>query len=362
MRSNLKSNNFLNENFKKILTNEEILLLKSYGGLNFNIAETMRENVLSTFQIPLGIIDDLNLNGKKYFVPLAIEEKGVITQIEKGLDLINHGSGINAESSPSIMIGQIQVIDVPDSTLAENNILKEKQNLLLDANSVSTTRKALDLKVRNLETIMGNMMIVELFIDVKDSMGANIVDSMCELISPTIEQLSGGKVNIRILSNLATKRMVTLNTKIPIDIFSDKTIPEKIINASIFAETDPYRAATHNKGIMNGISAVLLATGNDTRAVEAGAHSYASLKGTYNSLSTWRFDNTGNLVGFLELPMSVGTVGGMVQVHPLAKICLKILDVKTSKDLGQIAGAIGLASNLGALYTLVTDGITSVLK
>lgn len=344
------------------LSDEEKQLILKRGGLKIGIAETMRENVISTFQIPLGFVSDLKVNGKSYFVPLAIEERGVVSQIIKGIELINSGSGFIAKSTESIMIGQIQIVNIPDLIKAEQNILAEKKNLLVDANSISTTRKAIDLQIKNIDTKFGKMMIVELFIDVKDSMGANIVDSMCELLAPTIEQLSGGRVNIRILSNLATKRMVKVKGKIPYENFNDSSIIEKIVKASIFADADPYRAVTHNKGIMNGVSAVLLATGNDTRAVEAGAHAYASIQGKYTPLSNWKQDSKGNLYGCLQLPMSVGVVGGIVSVHPLAKLCLKILDVKSSEALGQVAGAIGLSSNLGALYTLVTTGITAISK
>jgi len=290
-------------------------------------------------------------------VLLATEERGVIAQAFTGARLAALGGGFTAEYTGSIMRGQVQVMGVPDMEVAVRKVLAEKEALMLEANTVSTTRKAIDMGVRTLQSEVGPMMVVELFVDVRDSMGANLVDSMCELIAPTVEKLTGGRVNMRILSNLATERMVRVKATVPASQLGEG-VAKMITEACIFAEADPYRAVTHNKGIMNGVVGVLLATGNDTRAVEAGAHAYASLSGRYKPLSTWRVKDD-VLVGALEMPLPVGTVGGAVQAHRLARLVLKLLGAETASELAMIAGAIGLACNLGALHTLVTGGISS---
>jgi hydroxymethylglutaryl-CoA reductase len=231
-------------------------------------------------------------------------------------------------------------------------ILTYKEEVLEMANKMSRTRKALDLEVRLLSSSIGRMLIVELFVDVRDSMGANLVNSMCEAVAPFIENLSEGRTIVRVLSNLATKRMVHIKTVVEKDVLEDRAV-DSIVKASNFAAADPYRAATHNKGIMDGVSSVLLATSNDTRAVEAGAHAYAALKGRYRPLSTWSKDERDNLQGELKMPMQVGIIGGTILTHPTAKTVLKILGVKTSNELGEIAASTGLAYNLAVLNALV---------
>jgi hydroxymethylglutaryl-CoA reductase len=341
------------------LTPEEVEVFSSKDGLSVEYANKLRENVLGLFHVPLCIVEGVVVNGRVLLIPLAIEERGVVEMVMRGADLVAGCGGFTAESTDQIMIGQIQVVGVGDVEEGIRRVSSERDNLLLEANTVSATRRAVDLKARGLDTEAGLMLIVEIYVDVKDSMGANVVNSMCEMISPAVEGLTGGRVNMAILTNLSSKRMVKVQTRIPGErIYGE--VAERIVKASAFAEADPYRAVTHNKGIMNGVSAVLLATGNDTRAVEAGAHAYASLCGAYKPLSTWTRGADGGLVGTLEMPLSVGTVGGVVNSHPIARINLKLLGVEGAADLGQIAASVGLAANFGALYTLVTEGVKSI--
>jgi len=337
------------------LTPEEVETLGARDALSIEHADKLRENVLGLLHVPLGVVDGLTLNGRGFMVTLAIEERGVVEMVRRGAGL----AAYSAESSEQIMMGQIQVVGVPDVGEGIRSVLAERANLLVEMNAVSTTRRALDLTARGLDTEAGPMLIVEVHVDVKDSMGANVVNSMCEVIRPAVEALTGGRVNMAILTNLSTGRMVRVHARVPAGRLSDGVI-DGVVKASAFAEADPYRAVTHNKGIMNGVSAVLLATGNDTRAVEAGAHAYASLRGAYRPLSKWRRSPDGGLMGYLEMPLSVGTVGGVVNTHPIAKINLKLLSVTTAAELGQVAASVGLASNLGALYTLVFEGVKSI--
>ncbi len=341
---------------RKILTEDELNLL-IHGGLNIELANQLRENVIGTIQIPLCIADGFMVNSKELLIPLATEERSIVLQAERGAGLVDEG--FHSESSEQIMIGQLQVVNVSNLNLAKKRVLSEKTSLLEDASAISSTRKPIDLTARCIDTVVGPMLIIELYVDVKDSMGANLVDSMCELIAPTIEEITGGRVNMRILSNLATSRMVHVTTKVKKETLGEAII-ERIVKASAFASIDPYRATTHNKGVMNGVSAVLLATGNDTRAVEAGAHAYASLSGVYRPLTEWNIDKSGDLIGDLKMPMSVGTIGGIINAHPVAKLSLRILGIKNAAELGQAAASTGLASNLGALYILVTSGIKSI--
>jgi len=337
------------------LTPEEVEVLAARDALSIEHADKLRENVLGLLHVPLGVVDGFMLNGRGVMVPLAVEERGVVEMVRRGASLTE----FTAESSEQIMIGQLQVVDVPDIGQGIRRVLAERDNLLLEANTVSTTRKALDLTARRLATDAGPMLIVEIHVDVKDSMGANVVNSMCELMRPAVEELTGGRVNMAILSNLSTERMVRVHARVPAGRLGEGVMRD-IVKASAFAEADPYRAVTHNKGIMNGVSAVLLATGNDTRAAEAGAHAYASLSGAYKPLSKWRRSPDGGLMGYMEMPLSVGTVGGVVNTHPVAKINIKLLGVTSAAELGQVAASVGLASNLGALYTLVGEGVKSI--
>jgi hydroxymethylglutaryl-CoA reductase len=329
------------EELLKLLSNEELDLFILTGGIDMDVWDQMRENVIGITKIPIGVAENFVINGNSAIIPIATEEKSVIMQASIGAGLVPEG--FTAYTSGNIMIGQIQVLDVPDLDAAEEAVLAEKEALLFDANTISRTR----------------MLIVEIFVDVRDSMGANLIDSMCELLAPTIARITGGRTLLRILSNLATRRIVTVTVRVPVETMGSIVIDD-IIAADAFAWADPYRASTSNKGVMNGVIGVLLATSNDTRAVEAGAHSYASITGTYRPLTKWSKDENGDLVGALEIPMGIGTVGGVIQSHKLAKVVLRLMNVETASDLAMIAGSVGLACNLGALYIMVTEGIKSI--
>ncbi len=322
-----------------------------------DVADQMRENVIGITKIPIGVAENFVINGNSAIIPIATEENSVIMQASIGAGLVPEG--FTASTSGNIMIGQIQVLDVPDLDAAEEAVLAEKEALLFDTNTISRTRKAVDLQVKRLGTAVGKMLIVEIFVDVRDSMGANLIDSMCELLAPTIARITGGRTLLRILSNLATRRIVTVTVRVPVETMGSIVIDD-IIAADAFAWAAPYRASTRNAGVMNGVIGVLLATSNDTRAVEAGAHSYASITGTYRPLTKWSKDENGDLVGALEIPMGIGTVGGVIQSHKLAKVVLRLMNVETASDLAMIAGSVGLACNLGALYIMVTEGIKSI--
>ena len=331
-------------------------ILTSTGGLDIETADQMRENVIGITRIPIGLAENFVINGKPILVPIATEERSVITQASTGAGLVEN---FTATTTGNIMIGQIQVLDVPDMAYAKKAVLDEKEALLIDANTISRSRKAVDLRVKELDSAVGPMLIVQIYADVRDSMGANLVDSMCELVAPTVARLTGGRVNMRILSNLATERLVRVSATVSKTVIGEDVI-NQILEADAFAWADPYRASTSNKGVMNGIIGLLLATSNDIRAVEAGAHSYAAITGTYKPLTKWVKTENGDLHGTLEMPMSVGTVGGVVRTHKLARIVLKLLGVETAAELSMIAGSVGLASNLGALYIMVTEGIKSI--
>jgi len=341
----------------KLLSDEEFDLFTFTGGLDMEAADQMRENVIGITKMPIGVAENFVINGKPALVPIATEERSVIIQASIGAGLAP--DGFRASTTGNIMIGQIQVLDIPDMDVAETAVLDEKEGLLIDANTVSRTRKAVDLQVKRLESVAGPMLVVEILADVRDSMGANLIDTMCELLAPTVAKLTGGRVLLRILSNLATKRLVQVSVSIPKEIIGEDVV-DRIIEADAFAWADSYRASTSNKGVMNGVVGVLLATSNDTRAVEAGAHSFAAITGSYRPLTKWRKNENGDLVGTLEMPMSVGTVGGVIQSHKLAKVVLRVMNVETASDLAVIAGSVGLACNLGALYLMVTEGIRSI--
>jgi len=347
--------NYLKKFWK--LSEEEVKLLSSSGALRLDLADKMIENVVGVIPIPFGIASGFIVNDKEYFVPMATEMRGIISMVTRGAELTQSTGGFKATSTGSTMIGQIQLTKIQDFEKAKQEIMANKEKILQEANPQSRTRKAFDLEVRTLETSIGSMLIVELLVDVKDSMGANVVDSMCEAVAPLVASLAKGKVNLRIVSNLATRRLVHVETVVSKNAVGGVEIVDRIVEASAFAESDSFRAATHNKGILNGVSAILLTTNNDTRAVEAGAHAYAALQGRYRPLSTWHKNEVGDLVGELEMPMAVGIVGGAISSHPIAKLLLKILSVKTAAELGEVAASVGLAYNLAAIQALVTNGV-----
>jgi hydroxymethylglutaryl-CoA reductase len=339
------------------MSEEEIGLFSPSNALGLEMADRMIENVVGFMPIPLGIATGLIVNGKEYLVPMATEQKSVISLVTAGAECTRATGGFKVESTASTMIGQVQLMKVHDFQEARQAVSANKERILQEANTQSRTRRAVDIEVRTVDSAVGRMLIVELLVDVKDSMGANVVDSMCEAVAPMITSLTGGNANVRIVSSLATRRLVHVEATVMKDNFEGVETIDRIVSASAFAESDPSRAVTHNKGIMNAVSAVVLATCNDTRAVEAGAHAYAAMSGQYLPLSVWHKDEEGSLLGKLTMPMAVGIVGGAISTHPTASIALKIMGVKTAKELGAIAASAGLAYNLIALHALVTRGI-----
>jgi hydroxymethylglutaryl-CoA reductase len=344
------------------LTDEEVNVIQSTGCLGFELADRMIENVVGAFPVPLGIAVNFRINGRDYLIPMAIEEPSVVAAASYGAKMARMRGGFFASSTEPIMIGQIQVVDVPDPYEARRAVLAGKVEILSKANEqdpvlVSVGGGARDLDVKVMKSSAGSMVIVELFVDCRDVMGANVVNTMAEAVAPLIERITCGKVCLRIVSNLATKRLARAWTVVAKEEVGGEEVVDGIIKAYSFAEVDPYRAATHNKGILNGIIAVVLASGNDHRAVEAGAHAYAARSGQYSPLTFWEKNKDGDLVGSIEIPMAVGIVGGVTGVHPTAKVTLKILGVKTSSELGEVLAAVGLAQNLAALRALVHEGI-----
>jgi hydroxymethylglutaryl-CoA reductase len=344
------------------LTDQEIDVLWSTGALEIELADRMIENVIGTFPLPLGIAMNFLINGKDYMVPMAIEEPSVVAAATYAAKMAREKGGFFTSSTDPVMIGQIQAIDILDPFAAKMKILTAKNEILKKANEmdpllVSVGGGAKDLDVKVIDTKSGPMVITELHVDCRDAMGANAVNTMAEAVAPMIERLTGGRVYLRIISNLAMKRLARAYTVIPKEAVGGEEIVDGIVEAYNFASADPYRAATHNKGILNGIIGVVIATGNDHRAIEAGAHAYAVKNGQYGPLSHWEKDSDGNLVGSIELPMAVGLIGGATKVHPTAKVAIKILGVKSANELGEIMTAVGLAQNLGALRALAHEGI-----
>lgn len=344
------------------LSDQEIDILRSTGALEMELADRMIENVIGTFPLPLGIAMNFLINGKDYIIPMAIEEPSVVAAATYAAKMAREKSGFFTSSTDPVMIGQIQAVDILDPFAAKMKILTTKNEILKKANEmdpllVSVGGGAKDLDVKVIDTKSGPMVITELHVDCRDAMGANAVNTMAEAVAPMIERLTGGRVYLRIISNLAVKRLARAYSVISKEAVGGEEIVDGIIEAYNFASADPYRAATHNKGILNGIIGVAMATGNDHRAIEAGAHAYAAKNGQYGPLSHWEKDSDGNLVGSIELPMAVGLIGGATKVHPTAKVAIKILGVKSANELGEIMAAVGLAQNLGALRALAHEGI-----
>lgn len=343
------------------LTDDELTLIKT-SKIGLNIADKMIENVIGTFELPLGIATNFLINSRDYLIPMVIEEPSVVAAASNAARMCREGGGLFAVSTESLMFSQIQLVGVTSPHTAAMKIIQNKDEILRIANEkdpvlVGLGGGAKDLEVRVIQSSVGPMVITHLIVDVKDAMGANAVNTMAEAVAPFIEKLTGGKVLLRIISNLADKRLVRVWTKVPKEAVGGPEVVDGIVYAWAFAASDPYRAATHNKGIMNGVVAVGLATGQDTRALEAGAHAYAARSGRYTTLSTWEKDEDGDLIGYLEMPMAVGIVGGATRVNPIAKISLKILGVKSARELAEVMGSVGLAQNLAALRALVSEGI-----
>ena len=342
------------------LTNEEAELFSSC--LDIQTADRMIENVLGTFELPLGVAVNFLINGKDYLIPMATEESSVVAAASNAAKIARAKGGFCTSSSAPLMIGQLQLLHVDDVVTAAEEILNHKDKLLALANAqdkilVNLGGGARDLEVRILDSPLGNMIVVHLVVDVRDAMGANAVNTMCEALAPMLEEITHGYVRLKILSNLADKRLVKATAVFDKEKMGGEHVVDAFLESYTLAAIDPYRAATHNKGIMNGIDAVIIATGNDSRAIEAGAHAYAARDGQYTSLTTYSKDTQGNLVGEIELPMAVGIVGGAANMHPKAKLCRKILGITSAKDLAEVAASIGLAQNFAALFALSTVGI-----
>ena len=344
------------------LSEDEFELLQRGNSLSMNVADRMIENVIGTFPLPLGIAVNFLVNDRDYLIPMAIEEPSVVAAASYAAKMVRAGGGFHTSSTTPVMIGQIQVVKLENPEKARKQVLEAKDRIMEKANSCDPVLVSLgggtkDIQAKVIDTSVGSMLIVELLVDCRDAMGANAVNTMAEAVAPLIEQITKGYVYLRIISNLATKRRAKAWCTVPKKAVGGSEVVDGIVNASAFAAADPFRAATHNKGAMNGITAVILATGNDHRAIEAGAHAYAAINGQYGSLSKWEKNERGDLEGEIELPMAVGLIGGTVRTHPIAKIALKILGVKTANEFGEVLAAVGLAQNLGALRALANEGI-----
>jgi len=350
------------------LTAAEADALTGIHGLSAVDADHMVENAAGVFALPLGIAQNFVVNGREVLVPMVIEEPSVVAGASFMAKLASAGGGFSASTTAPEMIGQLQLLDLADPPSAREKLLANKERLLAAAAECDATLLRLGGGPRDLEVhllsapVIGEFLVVHLIIDVRDAMGANAVNSALEKIAPLAAEITGGRVLLRILSNLADRRLARASCTVPLaqlgfGNFSPETVRDGIIAAWAFASADPYRAATHNKGIMNGIDAVVIATGNDWRAVEAGAHAYAARDGRYTSLSTWCKDADGNLAGEIEMPLAVGIVGGATRVHPAARAAIKLMGVQTAAELAGIIASVGLAQNLAALRALATEGI-----
>lgn len=339
------------------LSAEDIKILREKG-LGMDQAQKMIENVVGTFELPFGVAVNFLINGNDYLIPMVIEEPSVVAASSNAAKLARPGGGFFTSSTAPIMIGQIQLVNVDSPSSARLQILEQKQKILELANQQDPVLLRFGGGCKDLEVkVLDNgMVITHLLVDCRDAMGANAVNTMAEAVAPLIEEMTGGQVYLRIISNLAKYRLARARATFRKEVIGPDTV-DGIVEAYEFARADPFRAATHNKGIMNGITAVVLATGNDTRAVEAGAHAYASLSGRYTSLTHWEKDGNGDLKGSIEIPMAVGLVGGATKSHPVAQVAVKILKVKTACELGEIMAAVGLAQNFAALRALATEGI-----
>ena len=348
-------------NFANLSSEDLEILQNSNGGISYDKADKMVENAIGTFSLPLGVATNFKINGKDYVIPMVIEEPSVIAAASKGAKIARIKGGFEVTADESYSIGQIQILDV-DIPSAIQKIDDSSNEILTLANSKSNSlpkmnKGAKEISCKVIDTPSGKMLIAELLIDVGDAMGANITNTMCEAVSPLIEKITGGKTLLRILSNYSTRRIVKAKAIFEKEAVGGEKVVDNIILAFEFADNDVYRAVTHNKGIMNGTIAVANAVGQDSRAIEAAANAYAAKSGTYRSLSKWSKDSDGNLVGILEIPLSVGIVGGIANVHPVAKVCTKILGALSAQELACVMTATGLAQNFSAIRALSTEGI-----
>ncbi len=354
------------------LSDDEAAVLAG-GGLTPGQADHMIENALGTYALPLGVAVNFLINGRDYLIPMTVEEPSVLAAVSHAAKLIRAGGGFMAEASEPVMIGQIQVLDVGDGSAADMaaamralDAHRSELMALADSCSQNIIKRgggSRDIEVRPFpDTPVGPMLVVHLLYDTRDAMGANAINTAVEAIAPRVAELTGGRVNLRILSNLTDRRTATARCVIPAVELTQPGIPGEqvarlVAEANAFAVVDPYRATTHNKGIMNGIDAVCIATGNDWRAIEAGAHAYAARDGRYRALTDWRADDNGDLRGEMTLPLAVGIVGGATKVHPTARVAMKILDVTSAGELAAVMACVGLAQNLAAIKALATHGI-----
>ncbi len=344
------------------LTQNEIQLLQNFGYFSPSQLDTLIENVIGSYQLPLGIACNFKINNKDYLVPMVIEEPSVVAAASNAARMARKLGGFHSEKIKSVMISQIQVVNLKNTISAKEKLLMHKEELIKIANDQDPFLNklgggAFDIEIRELSTRKGSMLIIHLLVDVMDAMGANVVNTMAEAITPRVEEIVDGKIYLRIVSNLATHRVAKCKATFDKELLGGEEVVEGILNAYEFAVADPYRATTHNKGIMNGISALTLATGNDTRAIEAGAHAFASLEGGYSPLTSFDVDANGNLVGEIKIPLALGIIGGMTKIHPIAHLSLKILNLESAEELSQVAAALGLAQNVAALRALASEGI-----
>ena len=344
------------------LTQEEQAILKDANSLDMDTADHMIENVIGRYTYPLGVAINFVINGKDYVIPMASEEPSVLAACSNAAKMARPGGGFTTDYTGNIMISRIQLLDVPTPHYAKGKILEHKAQIAELCNAkdpvlVSLGGGVKDVEVRILDSIVGPMVIVHLLVDTGDAMGANAVNTMAEAVAPFLEELTGGRAELRILSNLADRRLARARAVFKKEAVGGEEVVDKMIAAYAFAAADPYRAATNNKGIMNGVIPVVIATGNDTRAIESGAHAYAARSGHYSPFATWEKNADGDLVGSIEMPMAVGLVGGATKIHPAAKVAVKMLGVKTASELAQIIAAVGLAQNMAAIKALATEGI-----
>lgn len=344
------------------LERQDIEAISNCGSLEMERCDNMIENVIGKFTIPLGVALNFRINNQDYIIPMATEEASVVAAASNAAKLARNSGGFYASNTGSIMIAQVQVTNVKDPEYMRMLIYENKEEILNICNErdpilVKHGGGAIDIDVRVIPTSKENILVLHLKVNTLDAMGANAVNSMAEAVAPFIEKITGGIVYLRILSNLAVERLVRARTTIYKEDLGGEAVVDKILSAYDFAAADPFRATTHNKGIMNGITAVVMATGNDTRAIEAGAHAYASLSGQYKPLTVWEKDKDGNLVGSIEIPLALGLVGGATKIHPTSKACIHILGVKKATELGNVIASVGLAQNLAAIKALATEGI-----
>jgi hydroxymethylglutaryl-CoA reductase len=350
------------------LAPEQLEALSGTHGLSLDSADHMIENVIGVFGLPLGLGLNFQVNGRDVLVPMAVEEPSVVAGASFMAKLARAGGGFSAQTSAPEMIGQIQVLDLDDVDQAAAAIEAAADQITAELSGLDPILERFGGGYRGIQTRpiydspIGPFLVLHLIYDVRDAMGANAVNTACEHLTPTVEQITGGRVHLRILSNLADRRLVKASCRIPLSElafsdFSGEHVRDGVIEAWAFAAADPYRAATHNKGIMNGIDPIVIATGNDWRAIEAGAHAYAARSGRYTSLTTWSKADNGDLLGQIELPMAVGTVGGATRVHPAARPALDLMGIETANQLAEVIASVGLAQNLAALRALATEGI-----